>query len=172
MHVEEATEADCERVLPILAGFNNAALGPERWRRLFDYSWPAPTRSRGFLLRDGDRVGGFFGSFVAALSADFSSGADGFTVDNSNGGLWHLSTGHGNQSGHSASQSFYYGQGEDVFGDGTYNTTARNTGTHDASESVGLFINTLPARIHLDDGRQFAHRTGAEHFIRPVDFRQ
>ena len=62
MHVEEATEADCERILPILAGFNNAALGPERWRRLFDYSWPAPTRSRGFLLRDGDRVGGFFGT--------------------------------------------------------------------------------------------------------------
>ena len=62
MHVEEATEADCEHVLPILAGFKNAALGPERWRRLFDYSWRAPTRSRGFLLRDGDQVVGFFGT--------------------------------------------------------------------------------------------------------------
>ncbi|MFI5377668.1 MAG: Ig-like domain-containing protein [Tepidisphaerales bacterium] len=64
-----------------------------------------------------------------ALSADFTSGANGFTVDNSGGGLWHLSSGHGADTGHSSPQSFYYGTGESATGGGTYNTGSRNYGS-------------------------------------------
>jgi hypothetical protein len=61
--------------------------------------------------------------------ADFSDAAgspsnDGFTVDNTGAtvaGLWHLSTGRGNQEGHSADDSMYYGQGESATGGGNYN---------------------------------------------------
>ncbi len=58
--------------------------------------------------------------------ADFESGQQGFTVDNAPPdpfyleGLWHLSTGRGEEPGHSASTSFYYGQGEGPDGGGTY----------------------------------------------------
>jgi hypothetical protein len=62
------------------------------------------------------------------LNADFSddTGApslDGFTIDNTGAsvdGLWHLSTGRGNQSGHSADDSLYFGTGEGANGGGNY----------------------------------------------------
>ncbi len=61
----------------------------------------------------------------AVLFADFETGEQGFTVENQTStqyldGLWHLSTGRGDQPGHSASTSFYYGQGEGPDGGGTY----------------------------------------------------
>ncbi|MDH4073686.1 MAG: PPC domain-containing protein, partial [Gammaproteobacteria bacterium] len=58
--------------------------------------------------------------------ADFETGEQGFTVDNAapdpfyREGLWHLSTGRGDQPGHSASNSFYYGQFEGPDGGGSY----------------------------------------------------
>jgi hypothetical protein len=61
------------------------------------------------------------------FSADFESGTQGFTIDNTppNGfyrtGLWHLSTGRGTQPGHSANHSFYYGTGEGPDGGGSIN---------------------------------------------------
>jgi uncharacterized repeat protein (TIGR01451 family) len=57
--------------------------------------------------------------------ANFESGLQGFTVSNTFGlgnGLWHLSTGRGSQTGHSATSSIYYGQGEGPSGGGNYNT--------------------------------------------------
>jgi Ca2+-binding RTX toxin-like protein len=65
------------------------------------------------------------------FNADFSDAAgnpdlDGFTIDNTGGnipGLWDLSTGRGNQTGHSADDSMYFGTGEGPNGGGTYNVT-------------------------------------------------
>ncbi|HVT88475.1 MAG TPA: M36 family metallopeptidase [Tepidisphaeraceae bacterium] len=62
------------------------------------------------------------------FTADFESGANGFTTSNGTTGLWHLSTGRGTQSGHSSTQSFYYGQGESANGGGNYATGVANTG--------------------------------------------
>ncbi|MGE5611925.1 MAG: Ig-like domain-containing protein [Bacillota bacterium] len=78
---------------------------------------------RAAVLGSGDNPGPLL------LQADFSLDAQGFTVDNSGGGLWHLSIGHGSESGHSASQSFYYGQNETASGGGSYNTGTRNSGS-------------------------------------------
>ncbi len=68
---------------------------------------------------------------ATVFSADFETGAQGFTVQNDPSGspdpsfylagLWHLSTGRGAQPGHSASTSFYYGQGEGPDGGGSIN---------------------------------------------------
>jgi uncharacterized repeat protein (TIGR01451 family) len=63
--------------------------------------------------------------------ANFESGLQGFTVTNTFGignGLWHLSTGRGNQTGHSPTSSIYYGQGEGPSGGGNYNTGLANEG--------------------------------------------
>jgi hypothetical protein len=71
-------------------------------------------------------------SMTTVFSADFESGLQGFTINNSipgrGTGLWHLSTGRGNQSGHSPTQSLYYGQGEGASGGGTYDTGDANAG--------------------------------------------
>ena len=62
---------------------------------------------------------------------DFESGQAGYVINNnirgtgSSAGLWHLSTLRGAQTGHSPSNSFYYG-GENT---GTYNTGAANAGS-------------------------------------------
>ena len=48
---------------------------------------------------------------------------DGFTIDNTGAavpGLWHLSTGRGNDAGHSSDDSLYFGIGEEASGGGTY----------------------------------------------------
>jgi subtilisin-like proprotein convertase family protein len=61
--------------------------------------------------------------------ADFSDAGgapslDGFTIDNNIGaavaGLWHLSTGRGNDPGHSSDDSMYFGTRETSTGGGTY----------------------------------------------------
>jgi uncharacterized repeat protein (TIGR01451 family) len=61
------------------------------------------------------------------FQANFETGLQGFTVNNSFGngnGLWHRSNGHGSQAGHSASSSIYYGFGEGTGGGGSYNTVS------------------------------------------------
>jgi uncharacterized repeat protein (TIGR01451 family) len=63
--------------------------------------------------------------------ASFESGLQGFTVTNTFGignGLWHLSQGRANQTGHSPTSSIYYGQGEGPTGGGNYNTGLANEG--------------------------------------------
>ena len=63
------------------------------------------------------------------FSDSFESGLGGFTLNNTvASGLWHLSAGRGTQSGHSATQSLYFGTGETAAGGGTYNTGARTAG--------------------------------------------
>ena len=47
---------------------------------------------------------------------DFENGVDGSTFD----GEWNLSIGRGQDAGHSSSNSFYYGSGENANGGGTY----------------------------------------------------
>jgi subtilisin family serine protease len=68
------------------------------------------------------------GTLGEVFNADFSDDSgnpdlDGFTIDNTGApvaGLWHLSTGRGNQPGHSADDSLYFGAGEGVDGGGNY----------------------------------------------------
>lgn len=59
-------------------------------------------------------------------SADFSSGDipndDGWTIDNSGNGLWHVSSGRSNTPGHSGAGSMYFGTNEGPDGGGTFNT--------------------------------------------------
>ena len=74
---------------------------------------------------------------TALLSNNFENGLQGFTIANTIGGLWHLSTGRGSQSGHSATTSLYFGQGEGPNGGGNYNTGARVAGTV-TSPSIAL----------------------------------
>ena len=62
MRVEIATAEHCEEVLPLFEGFRNPKITAEQWRSLFHYTWPAPTDARGFILRDGQRAVGFFGT--------------------------------------------------------------------------------------------------------------
>ena len=65
-----------------------------------------------------------------SFHADFEFGLQGFTFSNNfgfGGGLWHLSTGRGSQSGHSPTHSLYYGTNETVSGGGNYDT-GRNEG--------------------------------------------
>ncbi|WP_264322338.1 SdrD B-like domain-containing protein [Zarconia navalis] len=69
----------------------------------------------------------FLGS-IELFNADFSDSndnpsLDGFTIDNTGAtvpGLWHLSTGRGNQPGHSAQDSLYFGTGEGPGGGGNF----------------------------------------------------
>src|SRR5262249_2471574 len=51
-------------------------------------------------------------------------------------GLWHLSTGRGSQAGHSATHSFYFGQGEGPNGGGNYNVG--NTAGNITSAAIAL----------------------------------
>jgi len=65
------------------------------------------------------------------LRNDFDVGLGGFTLDNNFGrsnGLWHLTTARAGQSGHSASNSLYYGQNEVASGNGDYDTDLPNEG--------------------------------------------
>lgn len=66
------------------------------------------------------------GPLVPFQTFDFESGEQGFVIDNGpqsgrEAGLWHLSVGHGAQTGHSPGTSFYFGQGEGPEGGGNYN---------------------------------------------------
>ena len=77
---------------------------------------------------------------AAVLSADFTDSngaadAQGFTSDGGPADEWHLSTGRGNEAGHSADTSFYFGSGENAFGGGSYGFDAVGTLT---SPSVDL----------------------------------
>jgi hypothetical protein len=83
------------------------------------------------------------GAPVTVFAADFESGAQGFTVQNTGfgrqaAGLWHLSTGRGSQAGHSATHSFYYGQGEGANGGGNYQTDGLSNAGALVSPSITL----------------------------------
>jgi Zn-dependent metalloprotease/methionine-rich copper-binding protein CopC len=98
-------------------------------------------------------IGFVSSSTTPLLNADFTSGANGFTIDNTGGGLWHLSTGRGTQSGHTILQSFYYGQAEGPGGGGNYNTGARNYG------SITSPAFTLPAGSNLSVAFNYVLKT-------------
>lgn len=87
--------------------------------------------------------------FDDVVDFDFSNSngspsADGFT---SSGpvNLWHLSTGRGLDIGHSADDSFYFGQGETSSGGGQYTPTANGTLT-----SPMIDLTNFPGPIFLD----------------------
>lgn len=70
IHVEIATPESFESVLPLFDVFRNPPIPPEQWRRLFHYSWPCEEKMRGFMLKDGDRVVGFFGTILYERTID------------------------------------------------------------------------------------------------------
>ena len=64
IRVDVATPESFEEVLPLFDVFRNPPIPAERWRRLFHYTWPCEDRMRGFILRDGERTVGFFGTIL------------------------------------------------------------------------------------------------------------
>lgn len=64
VRAETATPGNFAEVLPLFATFRNPPIGEKYWRRLFHYAWPCADRQRGFLLRDGARVVGFYGTIL------------------------------------------------------------------------------------------------------------
>ena len=117
--------------------------------------------------------------FIAEIfNADFSDPAgdpslDGFTIDNSGApveGLWHLSTGRGEQPGHSADDSMYFGTGEGLDGGGNYdvgNTAGRIvspeidlTEVSDAELSFNYFLETENGAPTYDNARVLIAENG------------
>jgi len=64
IEVDIATPESFEAVLPLFDVFRNPPIPPELWRRLFYYSWPCEEKMRGFLLKDRNKVVGFFGTIL------------------------------------------------------------------------------------------------------------
>jgi hypothetical protein len=64
IQVDVATPGMFEAVLPLFDAFRNPPIPPDSWRRLFHYSWPCDDPMRGFVLKDGGRVVGFFGTIL------------------------------------------------------------------------------------------------------------
>ncbi len=64
IRVEVATPQNFEEVLPLFAAFRNPPIPADHWRRIFHYSWPCADPLRGFVLRDGARAVGFFGTIL------------------------------------------------------------------------------------------------------------
>ncbi len=78
---------------------------------------------------------------------DFEAGLQGFAIDNSygvGGGLWHWSTGRGQNPGHSATHSVYYGHNEGANGGGNYDTGNTNAGV---AVSPGLTLAGAPVTL-------------------------
>jgi hypothetical protein len=115
---------------------------------------------------------------IGGFSADFSGAGgapslDGFTTDNTGGtvpGLWHLSTGRGNQPGHTADDSMYFGQGEAPNGGGNYDvgwTTGRITspainltGLANPTLSFNYFLETEGKPAEYDQARVLISQNG------------
>ena len=117
--------------------------------------------------------------FIAEIfNADFSDSSgnpslDGFTIDNSGApveGLWHLSTGRGEQPGHSADDSMYFGTGEGADGGGNYDvgdTAGRIvspeidlTEVSSAELSFNYFLETENGAPFYDNARVFVVENG------------
>ena len=64
IRVEMATPETFAEALPLFEAFRNPPIPADHWWRLFHYSWPSRDRMRGFVLRDGSRVVGFFGTIL------------------------------------------------------------------------------------------------------------
>lgn len=76
---------------------------------------------------------------VTIFHANFENGLNGFVISNNvrgTPGLWHLSTGRGQQAGHSSVSSLYYGQNESAGGGGDFD--AGNTAGHVTSGLIDL----------------------------------
>jgi hypothetical protein len=100
---------------------------------------------------------------------DFETDAHGFTVQNAATGgylvgLWHLSTGRGDEPGHSASRSFYYGQDEGPDGGGSY-----RSGSMTPSRGT---ITSPPIALPADGTLvvDFNHVLDTRRFVSDVDF--
>lgn len=62
IRVEPATPEMFTEIAPLFEGFNNPKITRSQWRSLFEYPWPCADAARGFVLRDGERCAGFFGT--------------------------------------------------------------------------------------------------------------
>jgi predicted N-acetyltransferase YhbS len=56
-----ATDSDTDAIVALLHGQMNRKIAPERWRRLFAYSWLEPKPDLGRVAVEGDRVVGYVG---------------------------------------------------------------------------------------------------------------
>ncbi len=67
VRVERATVQTFEEIRPLFDQFriNNPHVAPERWRRLFHYTWPMDDETRGYILRDADRIVGVVGTLLS-----------------------------------------------------------------------------------------------------------
>ncbi len=99
---------------------------------------PVGNASRGAVLGGGNAL-----ASGILLNNNFETGLNGFVINNTLGSMWHLSTGRGAQSGHSASTSLYFGQAEGANGGGNYNTGSRVAGTV-TSPAISLAAGTSP----------------------------
>ena len=92
-------------------------------------------------------------------NADGTPSTEGFTVTGSNS-QWHLSTGLGNLPGHSADDSFYFGQNEGPLGGGSYSNNASGTLTSPLID-LGVIQNSpifleFSSFLDLQDGNDTA----------------
>jgi len=105
-------------------------------------------------------------TFVDIFNADFSDNSgnpslDGFTIDNTGApvsGLWHLSTGRGNQPNHSADDSIYFGQNEGPNGGGNYDVG------HTAGRIISPFIDLTSAPTAQLSFNYFLETEGSSFF--------
>ncbi len=70
IEVRIATAQDFAAVLPLFDAFRDPPITAEHWRRLFEYPWPDEEDLRGFVLRDGPRTVGFFGTILSERVVD------------------------------------------------------------------------------------------------------
>lgn len=116
----------------------------------------------GSTLNTGPQRGAVMGTLGVStvstlLYADFETGLQGFSIDNDSlpdpsfylPGLWHLSSGRGEQPGHSQSTSLYYGLGEGPQGGGTYSQGRLNP-SFGAILSPAIALPDTDQRLVLD----------------------
>ena len=104
------------------------------------------------------------------FEADFSDALgfgdpDGFTSSGPSD-EWHLSTGRGNDPGHSADSSFYFGSGEDPFGNGSYGFNADGTLISPPIDLTGATLPRLTFNHYLEVEAGFDFATVS--IVRPL----
>ena len=129
------------------------------------------------------------GPLTALYDQDFESGLGGFVISNDfalGGGLWHVSSGRGADSGHSHASSVYYGHNEGPSGGGDYDTGAANAGAFyspvislpfsgDINLTFNYFLQTEGSRswdiaeVAVDDGDGFQTLLSSTNGTLPVD---
>lgn len=83
INLREVYNSDYNAILPLLMRFSDPAIGPSRWKCLFNYKWEGARAQRGIALFDGDIPVGFVGTIFSKRVI----GAVSQTVCNFSGGI-------------------------------------------------------------------------------------